>query len=435
MKRDFSSEKAQFYEAVERAGWLSILDKTTPLSNGIEYAGTTNSKRLDMCPDFSCSGHQLWAKTKGGTPTGNFELFADANEKGAGYCHKCQKRFSRFDIIMEFSKCSFGHAAEEVKHAIGFMPDPNYTPRANTDRTVGKNEPRKPTKSELKAADRLIRKMNDAWEGAVFLNNAAALPAAKYFASRGITNLHTAMKKEVKFHPAMPFYIPIPHPTEDREQEDVVARENLISYCKNHWSFHSFIDKEIDGVKAPTMANMGNHPCLLIMVRTKLGQPRRLHRIFLDKDGGKADFAKAEFEVKKMMPGGTGLEITGCSCYIDDVSPIVGVAEGLETVLAVKQVSKMPMDCTINAGGLKNYQPRQGVTHVCIFEDKDASKTGEICAKELEARLKAEGYNVIRLSPPIELGNRKSVDWLDVLCERGELGFPEITRRWRELVT
>lgn len=433
MRKDYDSIKAQFYEEVDRVGWLEILAKTTPLSGCIEYIGTQNSKRLDVCPDYSCSNHQLWSKTKGGVPTGNFTLFDDANETGAGYCHKCKQRFSRFDIIMEFNNCEFGDAAEEVKHAIGFMPDPNYVPKAKTDRKVGINTPRQPTESEKQAAKRLMNKMNDAWEGAVFLNNEIALPAAKYFASRGINNLHAAMKKEVKFHPAMPFYIPIPHPTEDREEGDKEAREALISYCQTHWSFDSFINKEIDGVSAPVMANMGNHPCLLIMVRTKLGQPRRLHRIFLDKSGDKADFAQAGFEIKKMMPGGAGLEITGCSCYIDDVSPVVGVAEGLETVLAVKQVTKMPMDCTINAGGLKNYQPRKGVKYVVIFEDKDASKTGEIYAKALEERLLSEGFKVVRLTPPIELGNRKSVDWLDVLCELGESGFPEFTRRWQEL--
>lgn len=435
MSRDYSAENAQFYDAVEAEGWLSILEKTTPLEGAIQYVGTKNSKRFDICPNHSCSEHKLWPKTKGGKPTGNFVLFDDANHTGAGYCHKCRTRFSRFDIIMSFNNCDFPAAANEVKHAIGFRPDPNYVPKANTKKNVGIAAPKEPTPSELEDSKRLIKKMNDAWEQSVFLNNDIALPAAKYFAKRGITTLHGMMKKEVKFHPAMPFFIPISHPSEDREPEDALAREKLISYCKNHWAFSGFIEKEIDNVRAPVNANMGNHPCLLLMVRTKYGEPKRLHRIFLDKEGEKADFSKAGFEVKKMMPGGVGLEVTGCACYIDDVSPVVGVGEGFETVLAVKHVSQLPMDCSINAGGLGNYQPRDGVKFVIIFEDKDASKTGEREAKKLEERLLHEGYSVVRLTPPMDLGSRKSVDWLDVLCEIGPYGFPEIVHRWREIVT
>ncbi len=133
-----------------------------------------------------------------------------------------------------------------------------------------------------------------------------------------------------------------------------------------------------------------------------------------------------------MMPGGHGLEVTGCSCYIDPPSKVRGVAEGLETVLAVKQVTKMPMDCTINAEGLKNYVPPKGTKYIYIFEDKDRSKTGEIVAKAVEERLVAEGYGVIRLTPPLALGESKSVDWLDVLERLGPSGFPQVAKQCEE---
>ncbi|MEQ6343960.1 toprim domain-containing protein [Vibrio cyclitrophicus] len=433
MKRDFEAEKVQFYDEIERYGWLRILEEATPLDNAIQYVGTKNSNRFDICPSHACSEHQLWSKSKTGKATGNFELFPDANVTGAGYCHKCKTRFSRFDIIMEFQGWTFSDAAKEVKHIIGFKPDPNYRPKPKVHKPVATG-PKEPTQSDLRDAKRLKKKMNDVWEQAVFLNNEIALPAARYFASRGITNLHAAMKNEVKYHPQMPFYIPISHPSEDRKPEDANERLDLIDYCQTHPSFDCFYEKTIDGVNAPTMANMGLHPCLLIMVRTKYGEPRRLHRIFLDENGDKASFSQAGFEVKKMMPGGYGLDITGCSCYIDNVSKVVGVGEGFETVLAVKQATEMPMDCAINAGGIKNYQPRDGVTHVFIFEDKDASMTGENVSLECEERLVKEGYYVLRVPPPIELGDRKSIDWLDVLNEIGVSGFPEAAMRWRELL-
>jgi hypothetical protein len=437
-KARYEAENAQFWDELNRFGWLEILRQATPLERGIDYCGTKNHKKYDICPDSRCSGHQLWkkdGKNKGNKAEGNFVLSDDADVYGSGYCFKCKRHFKPVEILQEFNGFSKKEAFDEIRHIIGFKPDPNYTPKAKKSKPkTASSMPRSPTQQEINDSKRLQKKMNDAWSQAVFLNDESALPAARYFASRGITSLYGAMKNEMKFHPAMPFYIPLCHPTENKCEEDEQDRFQMVDYCQTHEHFHSFIEKTVDGITAPIMANMGNHPCLLIMVRTKYGEPRRLHRIFLDKDGGKASFAKDGFEVKKMMPGGVGLDVTGCACYIDPVCNVVGVAEGMETVLAVKQFNQMPMDCTINAGGLAQYEPRDGVTHVVIWEDKDASKTGSIVSNQLRERLLQRGIKVVICTPPIPIGNRKSVDWLDVLYEMGTQGFPEFAANWRQLV-
>ncbi|MDF9399118.1 toprim domain-containing protein [Vibrio sp. 1180_3] len=420
MEKDYTAENEQFTQACASYGWLNILRAFTPLVGAIDYIGTRKEKRLDICPDSKCSGHQLW-KSKG-----NFELFKDADEHGAGYCYKCQKRYSGMDSVMNFNGWDFPSAKKEIKQLIGFENDPNYKP---SERKVTQYVPKGPSQSELLEAKQNRKAMNTTWSEALYLNDERALPVAKYFAKRGITSLQTLMKGNVKFHPCMPFYIPLSHSSEDVNEEDKMEREHLLKYCQAHPSFKEF--RYRDG--EPTMANMGNHPCILIMVRTHDGQARRIHRIFIDNDGNKASFHLAGFEVKKMMPGGYGLEVTGCYCHIDPPSEVVGIGEGLETVLAVKQVTDMPMDCTINAGGLKNYIPKFGTKLVFIFEDKDLSKTGELAAIDAEKRLIEEfGVAVIRLTPPIELNGRKSIDWLDVLNELGESGFPEIAKKWRE---
>ncbi|WP_428775709.1 toprim domain-containing protein [Vibrio sp.] len=421
MRRNYEHEKQQLYDAIQSYGYLRLLRELTDLDGAIDYIGTQNSKRFDICPDYQCSEHQLWNNK------GNFVLFKDAAETGAGYCYKCKTRFSAFDYLMEYNGySSFKDMIDEVKRQIGFKRDPNYQP---SERKIRKKMgPKPPTYAEIKKAERNRSAMNKAWSEAVFLYDEQALPAAKYFARRGVTNLHTAMKDQVKFHPAMTYFIPIPHPSDDRNEQDVSEREELVRYCQSHPSFDGFIERK----GAPIMANMGNHPCILIMVRTPLGEPRRLHRIYLDEHGNKASFAKDGFEIKRMMPGGYGLETTHCACFIDPPSPVVGLGEGLETVLAVKQVTAMPMDCTINAGGLANYMPREGTQYVYIFEDKDESQTGEIAAKKCEERLLEMGISVIRVTPPLELGGRKSVDWLDVLNELGPNGFPLVAQQWQQ---
>lgn len=416
MNKDFQARNDQFNAAVAQYGWFRILKELTPLDGAVDYIGTKNSKRLDICPSYSCSEHQLWNNK------GNFELF---DESGAGYCYKCRNRFSPFDIIMEFNKISFADAKRQIENHIGFRVDPNFKPTVIPSKPI---TPKAPTKSEIAAAKRQRQAMNDLWEQAHHLDKEESLPAARYFAKRGIMHLGHALHNAVKCHTAMPFFIPIPHLNEDRSTEDTNERLKLIHYCQNHPQFVEFVYKN----GSPVQANMGNHPCILLLVKTPKGEPRRIHRIYIDQLGNKACFSRDGFEVKRMMPGGHGLAINGCACYIDQPSLVRGVGEGLETVLAVKQVTDMPMDCAINAGMLKNYTPPPGTKYVYIFEDKDASGTGELMAKAAEERLRGMGYYVLRLSPPIALANRKSVDWLDVLVELGESGFPLAAKSWRE---
>ncbi|MFC5079622.1 hypothetical protein VTH8203_00857 [Vibrio thalassae] len=417
--KDYSAVNEQFRTACEAYGWLNILSEMTPLEGAVKYVGTTNSRRFDVCPDAKCSGHKV--KGRGTGKAGNFALFKD--ESGAGYCFKCRQKHSPMDTIMLFKGWDFATAAKEVKHHIGFTIDPHYKPAPVKTRI-----PRGPSTREIALADKNRKAMNRVWLESLPLDDPKALPVAKYFAKRGITKLHSLMKGDVKMHPALPFYLPIWHSSEDEDELDKENRLWLIDYCKNHPSFEKFYIKDGE----PSSAHMGFHPAIVALVRTPEGKAQRVHRIFLDNDGNKASFSKEGFEVKKMMSGGYGLEVNGCSCHIDPPQEVVGIGEGLETVLAVKQVTGMPMDCTINAGLMKDYVPRKGTKLVFIFEDKDRSKTGEIVAMELEERLLQQGIAVIRLSPPIELGDAKSKDWLDVLNQLGPEGFPEVAKQWSE---
>lgn len=426
----WDEEKQQFYEAIRNFGWDRIITDLTHIKDGVDYIGTKNARRFDICPSYSCSSHQLSEKKRG-----NFTFFEDTfMDDGAGYCFKCKEKYYGINVVAESLKCSIGEAFDEIKHLINFKVDPNFVPRPKAERNNEPRAPKPPTEKELRQAKRNKNKMQKIWDECIPLNDPRALPAAKYFASRGITDVYGAMLGEVMYHEGLDYYIPIHHPEDNKDSLDEVQRLDLISYCMQHPSFDSFINKKVDGINAPIMANMGKHPCIILIIRTPTGEPRRLHRIFIDSEGGKANFYKAGFEVKKMMAGGVGLEIEGCSCFLDSPCSVVGVSEGFETSLAVKQGTQMPMDCTITAGGLKSYEPRLGVKFVFIFEDKDKSKTGENVAKALEERLKARGYNVLRLIPPMDLNGRKTVDWLDVLNELGEGAFPEVATRWRELL-
>lgn len=434
MAKDYTQENEQFYDAIDRYGRDRILRQFTELTNAIDHLGDQSTIRFDMCPDRSCSGHQ---QSKG-VKKGNFELFTDGSY--GGYCYKCaqlakgtssaKKAFSFFDIIMEFKGWNFADTCKEIRALINFKPDPNYVPTPSKVKKHKATVKRLPTAADKAKAQKRRTQMNTYWSEAFFLDDEWSLPAAKYFAKRGITKLHSLMRNQVKFHPAMPFYIPLPTSKSDKTEEDKQLRLNEIAYCKNHPSFAGFI---MNGDE-PTMANMGTHPCLLLLIRNKEGHARRLHRIFIDSEGNKASFHKAGYEIKKMMPGGYGMEIDGCSCYLDGPSPVRGAGEGLETVLAVKDVTGMPMDCTITAGGLAGYQPPAGTEVVYLWEDKDRSKTGQLVCKQAKERLEKEGYTVHIMRVPIELNGEKTIDWLDVRNELGSEGFPEIAINWRQFL-
>lgn len=417
-QNDYEAQNEQFREALQHYGPLRVLGELTDLKGAIDYIGTQKSQRFDICPDSKCSGHKLW---KG---KGNFELFND--DSGAGYCYKCQTRYSLFDYIMHYDGIDIAEAFKKVKHHIGFTVDPDYKPQPRKPKP---NNEALPSAKELSKSNWLRKQMNQVWNEAFPLWSDKALPAARYLAKRGISSLPSALNDMVKCHLAMPFYIPIPTSDSDRDEKDKAEREALIAYCVNHPRFVEFKFKDNE----PTSAFMGTHPTILIMVTTPEGEPRRIHRIFIDEQGNKACFSKDGFEIKRMMPGGVGLEVSGCACYIDEPSVVRGVGEGLETILAVKSVSGMPMDCAINAGGLKKYTPQKGTKFLFIFEDKDASKTGELAAKECEERALAAGISVMRLSPQLPLIG-KSVDWLDVLEQLGVSGFPRAVLAWRELL-
>ena len=430
-EKDFTSENQQFRDAIERFGWGRVLENFTALSRAITYANQPTVKRFDMCPLKSCSGHTLKSKSQ----KGNFALLPDFYKSGAGYCYKCGQGeglgyYSGFDIIMEFNNWTFAETCKEIRQFIDFQPDANYIPLTKREIELKRAESAMPTKADLAKAEKRRAQMGTIWRESFPLNSEWALPAAKYFVKRGITRLDSLMRNQVKMHPALPFYIPLPSSEEGESEEDRKERLELLEYCSTHPSFVEYIYKDGE----PVLANMGKHPCILLMVRTNRGEARRLHRIFIDENGDKASFHKAGHEVKKMMPGGYGMEIEGCSCYLDGPAPVRGIGEGLETVLAVKDVTSMPMDCCISAGGLNGYQPPVGTKVIFIWEDLDRSKTGENVAQSAKERLESEGYIVHRMVVPMKLNGAKTVDWLDVRNELGVEGFPEIALNWRSLL-
>lgn len=167
---------------------------------------------------------------------------------------------------------------------------------------------------------------------------------------------------------------------------------------------------------------IGDFPALVCAVRAPNGDVLTLHRTYLSQTGEKADVESP----RKMMPVPRDVKIGGAAIRIGEpLNGFLGVAEGLETALAATQGTGVPCWSTVNATLLAQFEPPKDVHTVVVFADKDRSRTGEIAAAQLQARLETEGIKVVVMLPAQAIpADAKGIDWNDVLVQHGLLGFP-----------
>lgn len=161
----------------------------------------------------------------------------------------------------------------------------------------------------------------------------------------------------------------------------------------------------------------GKYPALLGLFSDKNGQNLTIHRIYLNRDGtGKA----AVSEPKKLMSPpnfmGGGAFRLGQMIKLKDGTYCIGVAEGIETALAVRSATRLPCWACYSDSVLAQFEPPEGVSIVIIWMDRDSNKAGEIAAAKLAQRLKDKGIK-IKYMYPNHLPHLKKEDWLDVLVE------------------
>lgn len=152
-------------------------------------------------------------------------------------------------------------------------------------------------------------------------------------------------------------------------------------------------------------------PALICLIKDVNGMPIGIQRIYLSKDGKKADFKDPKRLWGSLNEG---------SVHLGKSTNILSVTEGVETALAIYQALKQPVWAALTSNNLKKLRVPDTVEEVHIWADKDKSQTGEIAAKELADRLVSEGKRVQTHTPLIETSSEsKNIDWLDILVENG----------------
>jgi putative DNA primase/helicase len=152
-------------------------------------------------------------------------------------------------------------------------------------------------------------------------------------------------------------------------------------------------------------------PEMIALVTNHSDVPITLHRTFLTLEGIKANGLGRSS--RKLMPGPLPDTVAIRLSYESDefgsdVSPkVLGVAEGIETALSVRQMFDVPCWSLINSVMMQKWNPPDGIQKIIIFGDNDKSFAGQAAAYKLANRLSTKLSVEVRI--PDEVG-----DWNDV---------------------
>lgn len=160
-------------------------------------------------------------------------------------------------------------------------------------------------------------------------------------------------------------------------------------------------------------------PALIAKIQKPDGTLAGLHRIYLEPTGHKLvllDETGKAFASKKLQLAHDGA-LSGAACRLYPIGEDgrLALTEGIETALAVHQLTGLAVWSCINAAMLKTVVLPDSVREVLIYGDNDlpdhkGKNAGKEAAYILAARLVGEGRTVKVMLPP-----QAGTDWLDVL--------------------
>jgi phage/plasmid primase-like uncharacterized protein len=291
----------------------------------------------------------------------DFRVYRDVAESGGGVC-TCGNWPDGIALIGAANSWTFRETLEEVGRLI--LGEPGIAP---IHRSLKKRE-RDTAKEDTAIRQRLLA----LWNGGIPWNSPASRTLWLYLRHRGLKLPRNL--QHVRFNPSMLYYE--------------------------------------DGKLA------GRFPGLMARVMAPDGKPVTLHRTFLTGDGQKAPVSSP----KKLCSHATDRPLNGAAIRLFPADEKLAVAEGIETALAVTQLTGIPCWATVSAGLMAEFIPPKGVKHVVVYADKDRPSRfhpdghGQEAAKTLIERLWRRGIHAGVRIPPGEIPeDKKGIDWLDVL--------------------
>jgi len=290
----------------------------------------------------------------------DFRVFKNVAETGGGIC-TCGTWPDGFELLKAVNDWSFRQALEAVaEQVLGTMP------------TECKRAPTR-TLAATKEDDAKIRNtLNRFWKSAKQSGREMEDVLWLYFYGRGLrTNPLTLL--DVRYHPK--------------------------AYYRD------------EGLT-------GDFPAMLAMVRDSDGSPVSIHRTYLTKTGKKAPVSCP----KKLMRHVSDANLRGAAIRLAPAEKVLAVAEGIETSIAVMEMTGMPCWCVMNAGLMEHFVPPAEVEHLYVFADKDRPSEqhpkghGLEAAEALATRLQDRIEITVALPPLPVPDGQKGIDWLDIVA-------------------
>jgi phage/plasmid primase-like uncharacterized protein len=300
-----------------------------------------------------------------------FRLFGDVDRSGGGVCNSCGPYPDGFALVRWLKDIDFPTALSVVNDVVLAGAGPSAQIPVRTRKTV--QLPPDPETVKLR--------LNEAWGKACLPLSPKSELLWGYLGNRGLSIPMKGAVKSIRLHPGLQSF------DGDGQYE-------------------------------------GTYPCILALVQDRDGHPVTLHRTYITTDGTKAPVESP----KKMMRIPSDRRVQGGACRLARGGSAIGIAEGIETALAVWQATGMPVWAALNAQLLKLFDAPPGVRTVWIWGDRDASRAGQKAAAQLKERLDSTGIENGMWIPGSnalpDSDGRKSIDWLDVLIGLGPHAFP-----------
>ena len=143
-------------------------------------------------------------------------------------------------------------------------------------------------------------------------------------------------------------------------------------------------------------------PAMLALVRDPNGEGASVHRTYLD------GAAKAGIDSpRRLMPGALPRGVAIRLCPHDGV---LGVAEGIETALAVTRDFGLPCWATLNATIMREFEWPPGLRELHVFGDNDGKFAGQAAAYQLAMRASTAPQPV---ATEVHVPPERGTDWLD----------------------
>ena len=298
-----------------------------------------------------------------------FRLHKDYVENGGAVCNTCGSFPSGFRVLQWLTGWDFPQTLGAVTELLGMdngIPVP--VPRNGGNGGNGA--------TGRKQADEKIRqRLRQTWRDAVSLQDDWAKPALRYLMRRGISPA-TLNSTRCKCHPNLAYF------------------------------------ETGRGV-------VGSFPALLTMLCDHQGNAITIHRTYLTLEGFKAPVENP----KKTMPYPSIHKLAGAVARLGQPeNGTIGLAEGIETALAVREATGQVCWAATSAALLEAAVLPQSIRRVVVWADNDSNKAGQKAALRLAERLVKEGRKV-KVEVPDRPAGQKSWDWNDVLANQGLCGF------------